>query len=75
MKQIGSPWTNFFYIDIFYIIDILANINWLTRGGSTAVHIYTQTMHRTTQLTTLFGRLSGIQTQTGQTKINAELTA
>ena len=46
----------------------------LTPGGST-VHIYTQTMHRTTQLTTLFGRLSGIRTQIGQTKINDELTA
>ena len=38
------------------------------------VHIYTQTMHRTTQLTTLVGRLSGIQTQSGKTKINDELT-
>jgi len=32
----------------------------LTHGGSSTVHIYTQTLHRTTQLTTLFGRLSGI---------------
>jgi hypothetical protein len=38
-------------------------------------HIYTQTMHRTTQLTTLVGRLSGIRTQSGQTKISVELTA
>ena len=47
----------------------------LTPGGSSTVHIYTQTIHRTTQLTTLFGRLSGIRTQSGQTKINDELTA
>jgi hypothetical protein len=31
------------------------------------VHIYTQTVHRTTHLTTLVGRLSGIRTQSGQT--------
>jgi uncharacterized integral membrane protein len=42
----------------------------LTPGGSSTVHIYTQTLHRTTQLTTLVGRLSGIRTQSGQTKIN-----
>jgi len=39
----------------------------LTPGGSSTVHIYTQTVHRTTQLTTLVGRLSGIQTQSSQT--------
>jgi uncharacterized integral membrane protein len=52
----------------------------LTLGGSSTVHIYTQTIHRTTQstqtihrttqLTTLVGRLSGIRTQSVQTKIN-----
>ena len=47
----------------------------LTPSGSSAVHIYTQTVHRTTQLTTMFGRLSGIRNQIGQTKINDELTA
>jgi hypothetical protein len=47
----------------------------LTAGGSSTVHIYTQTIHRTTQLTTLDGRLSGIRTQSGQIKINDELTA
>jgi uncharacterized integral membrane protein len=47
----------------------------LTHGGSSTVHIYKQTIHRTAQLTTLFGRLSGIRTQSGQTKINDELTA
>jgi uncharacterized integral membrane protein len=47
----------------------------LTPGGNSTVHIYTQTIHRTTQLTTLVGRLSGIRAQSGQTKINDELTA
>jgi uncharacterized integral membrane protein len=47
----------------------------LTPGGSSTVHIYTQTIHRTTNLTTLVGRLSGIRTQSGQTKINDDLTA
>jgi len=47
----------------------------LTPGGSSAVHIYTQTIYRTTQLTTLVGRISGIRTQSGKTKINDELTA
>ena len=46
----------------------------LTPGGSITVHIYTQIIHRTTQLTTLVGRLSGIRTQSGKTKINDELT-
>jgi len=39
----------------------------LTLGGSSAAHIYTQTIHRTTQLTTLVGRLSGVRTQSSQT--------
>jgi len=47
----------------------------LTPGGSTTVHIYTQTIHRTTQITTLVGRLSGIRSQNDQNKINDELTA
>jgi len=46
----------------------------LTLSGSSAVHIYTQIIHRTTQLTTLVERLSGIQTQSGQNKISDELT-
>jgi hypothetical protein len=45
----------------------------LTAGGNSTVHIYTQTVHRTTQLTSLVGRLSGIRTQSGQTKIKDEL--
>jgi len=47
----------------------------LKPGGSSTVHIYTQTVHRTTQLTTLVTRLSGIRSRRGQTKINSELTA
>jgi len=39
----------------------------LTPGDSSTVHIYTQTIHRTTQLTTLVERLSRIRTQRGQT--------
>ena len=53
----------------------LLTVTGLTPGSSSTVHIYTQTIHRTTQLTTLFRRLSGIQAQSGQTKINVELTA
>jgi len=47
----------------------------LTSGGSSTIHIYTQTIHRTTPLQTLVGRLSGIRNQSGQTKISVELTA
>jgi hypothetical protein len=47
--------------------DIFVNCNSLTPGGSSTVHIYTQTVHRTTQLTNLFERHSGIWTQSGQT--------
>jgi len=47
----------------------------LTLGGSSKVQIHTQIIHKTTQLTTLVGRLSGIRAQSGQTKINDELTA
>jgi hypothetical protein len=46
----------------------------LTPGGSSTVRIYAQTILRTTQLTTLVGRLSGIRTQSAQNKINEEIT-
>jgi uncharacterized integral membrane protein len=46
----------------------------LTPSDSSTVHIYTQTIHKTTQLTTLVGRFSGIRTQIGQNKINDKLT-
>jgi uncharacterized integral membrane protein len=58
-------------IDMIYLLTAIGS----TPGGSSTVHIYTQTVHRTTQLTTLAGRFSGIRTQSGQTKINDERTA
>ena len=57
--------------DTIYLLNAIE----LTPSGSSTVHIYTQTIHRTTQLTSLVGRLSGIRTQSGQNKINTELTA
>jgi len=51
-----------------YLIYLLTAVG-LTPGGSSTVHIYTRTIHSTTQLTTSVGRLSGIRTQSGQTKI------
>jgi hypothetical protein len=59
--------------DHFYIY-LLTAIE-LTPGDSNTVHICTQTMHITTQSTTLVGRLPGIRAQIGQTKIYDELTA
>ena len=47
----------------------------LTNSGSSTVHICTQAGYRTTRLTTVVGRLSGIRAQNGQTKIKDELTA
>jgi uncharacterized integral membrane protein len=62
---------NFVGVLLIYLLIAIG----LTTGGSSTVHIYTETIHRTTQLTTLDGRLSGIRAQSGQTKINDELTA
>jgi uncharacterized integral membrane protein len=59
------------WYDIIYLLTAIC----LTAGSSSTVHIYTQTIHRTTQLTTLFGKLSGIRAHSGQTKIIDELTA
>jgi len=59
---------------ILILIYLLTAIE-LSPGDSSTVHIYTQTIHRTAQLTTLVGRLSGIRTQSCQTKINDELAA
>jgi hypothetical protein len=61
--------------DVIVILIYLLTAIELTPGGSSIVHIYTQTILRTTQLTSLIGRLSGIRTQIGQSKINDELTA
>ena len=55
---------------ILILIYLLTAVG-LTPGGSSTVHVYIQT----TQLTTFVGLLSGIRTQSGQTKINDELTA
>jgi uncharacterized integral membrane protein len=57
--------------DMIYLLTAIG----LTPGDSSTAHIYTQTVHRTTQLPNLVGRLSGIRTQSGQNKINDELTA
>ena len=60
------------YLNIGIVIDIfiyLLTAIGLAPGGNSTVHIYTQTIHRTTQLTTLVGRLSGIRIQSGQIKI------
>jgi uncharacterized integral membrane protein len=60
-------------IHILLLIYLLT-ANGLTPGGGSTVHIYTQTIHRTTQLATLVGKLSGFRTQSGQNKIKDELT-
>jgi uncharacterized integral membrane protein len=57
------------------IYDIFVNISWVPPGGSSTVHIYTQAIHRTTQLTGLVGMFSGIRTHIGKIEINDELTA
>jgi hypothetical protein len=62
---------NYLSILILILIYLLIAIG-LTPGGSSTVHIHTQTVHRTRQLKTLVGKLSGIRTQSGQTKINDE---
>jgi len=60
--------------DLLILIYLLTEIGFTPVGSSTA-HIYNQTVHTATQLTTFVGRLSGIRTQSGQTKINDEITA
>jgi uncharacterized integral membrane protein len=59
------------WYDMIYLLIAIG----LIPCGSSTVHIYTQTVHRTTQLTTLVEMISGIRAQSGQTKINDELTA
>jgi len=51
----------------FDMIHLITAIG-LAPSGSNTIHIYRQTIHRTTQLKTLVGRLSGIRTPSGQTK-------
>jgi len=57
------------YIILLIFIYLLTAVG-LTPGGSSTVHIYIKAIHRPTQFTTLVGRLSGIRSQSGQTKIN-----
>jgi uncharacterized integral membrane protein len=54
---------------LILVLVYLLTLIGLTPGGSSTVHIYTQTIHRTTQLTTLVGRVSGIRNQSGQTEM------
>jgi tRNA(Phe) wybutosine-synthesizing methylase Tyw3 len=49
---------------IYDMIWIYLTAIWFTPGGS-IVHIYARTIRRTTHLTTLVGRLSGIRNQSG----------
>jgi uncharacterized integral membrane protein len=53
-------------LDQLLILIYLLTAIGLTPGGSSTVHTYTQTIHRTTQLATLVGRLSGIENQSGK---------
>jgi uncharacterized integral membrane protein len=69
--KLFSPWQVTIPTDILILIYLLTAFG-LTLGGSSSVHIYTQSINRTTQQ--LVGRLSGIRTQSGQTKINDEQT-
>jgi uncharacterized integral membrane protein len=69
--KVPAPEGQVAYLILIYMLTAI----WLIHGASTTVHIYTKTIHRTTKLTTLVGRLSGIRNQSGQTKINDELNA
>jgi len=55
---------------LILILKYLLNAFGLTPGAGSILHIYTQIIHRTIQLTTLVGGLSGIRTI-----LNDELTA
>jgi len=70
-EQGNNLWTTYNNNDMTYLLTAIG----LTPGGSSTVHIYTQTVHTTTQLNTSFGRLSGIRTQSGQNKIKDKLSA
>jgi len=45
---------NYSYYGMIYLLTAIG----LTPGGSSTVHIYTQTIHRTTQLTTITTQLT-----------------
>ena len=70
--QMGEQEYSNILIFILIVIHLITAIG-LTPGGSSTVPIYTQKIHRTTQLTTSAGRLSGIRTQSAQTKISDEI--
>jgi hypothetical protein len=56
-------------IILWYDMIYLLTETGFTPGGSSTVHIYIQTVHRTTRITTSVGRLSGIRIQSGQTNL------
>ena len=62
MKSMWIRWSVYKILILIYLLPAIR----LIPGGSSTVHIYTQTIRRTTQLTTLVGRLSGIRTQSTQ---------
>jgi hypothetical protein len=65
---LSTDCTGFIDSDIDILIYLLTAIG-LTPGGSSTVHIYTQTIHRTTQLTTLVGRLLGFEPRVMKLKL------
>jgi len=73
-EYLNSLYPSSHIIGVIVILIYLTAIG-LTAAGISTVHIYTKTIHGITQLTTLVGTLSGIRTQSGQTKISDELTA
>jgi len=65
MPCVGLKYLLILILILIYLLTVIG----LTHDGSSTVHIYTQTIHRTTQLTTLVRRLTGIRTQSGQLKL------
>ena len=59
-RNISELYVEVFLIIVPLLILIYLTAAGLTHGGSSTVHMYTQTIHRTTQLSTLVGKLSGI---------------
>jgi uncharacterized integral membrane protein len=57
------------YLRVSYDMIYLLTAIGLTPSRSSTVHIYTQTIHRTAQLTTLVGRVPGIRAHSGQIKL------
>jgi len=59
-KQSRSYLNHLVYIYI-YIYIYLLTASGLTTGGNSTVHIYTQTMHRTTQFSKNAGRIPSLR--------------